>query len=217
VALAADVDPFRTIAKFRAARLLLLRLGELLGADSIPPIHGETAWRMFSRREPRMNVLRATAAALAAAAGGADTITVLPYDAALGAGGADAARLARNTQSIFAAEARLGAVADPGAGSGAIEALTDALAEAAWQKFQAIESAGGIIAEIVAGSLQKEIAAARRARLERVTRGEVALVGVNAHVDGDAGTPAPVGEGPDAVLAFVRLAEPLEAPAEVAS
>src|SRR5262249_40596966 len=49
VALAADVDPFLTIAKFRAARLLLLRLAELLETASLPTIHAETAWRAMSK------------------------------------------------------------------------------------------------------------------------------------------------------------------------
>ena len=72
VALAADTDQFLTIAKFRAMRLLLARALEAAGIAAIPPIHAETAWRTMSRREPRMNVLRATGAAFAAAVGGAD-------------------------------------------------------------------------------------------------------------------------------------------------
>jgi methylmalonyl-CoA mutase len=217
VALAADVDPFLTIAKVRAARLLLLRLAEVLETSSVPAIHAETAWRVMSKRKRRLNALRAAAAALAAASGGAATITVLPYDTALVARDADAARLARNTHAILANEARLADVADPAAGSGAIEATTDALAAAAWQRFQALEAAGGIIAEIVAGSLQPEIAKARRARLDRVARSETAIIGVNAHVDGAAPTRAAPDDSPDTVLTFVRLPQAFEGAEEIVS
>ena len=142
VALAAGSDQYRTIAKFRAVRLLLARVAEVAGLGGLGPrVHAETAWREMSARNPEMNILRATSATFAAAVGGADSITVLPFDS-LGGGDGHGRRLARNTQTILAEEANLFRVADPGAGSGAIEAMTAALAEAAWKRFQAIEAAG---------------------------------------------------------------------------
>ena len=59
---------------------------------------------------------------------------------------AQALRLARNTQLVIAEEAQLYRFADPAAGSGAVETLTDALAEKAWARFQAIEAGGGMLA-----------------------------------------------------------------------
>lgn len=181
VALTADSDQFRTIAKFRAMRLLVARIYEVAGVEPEPlRIHAETAWRSMSGRDTDVNVLRATSAAFAAAVGGAETITVLPHDAVTAAPGAAARRLARNTQIILAEEANVGRVADPGAGSGAIEAMTSALAEAAWRRFQSIEAEGGIVAAIAEKSLLREIAEAREARLARTARGDIKLVGVNA-------------------------------------
>ena len=55
-------------------------------------------------------------------------------------------------------------VADPAAGSGAIEALTDALCETAWWLFQEIERAGGVAAALKAGLIQRGRA---RVRAER--------------------------------------------------
>lgn len=182
VALAVDSDQFRGIAKIRAMRLLLARVLEVASISAPPPrIHAETAWRMLSKRDPEMNVLRATSAAFAAAAGGTDSITVLPFDAVADGDGDGARRLARNTQIILAEEAHLDRVADPGAGSGAIEALTAAFAEGAWKRFQAIEAEGGIAAAIAEGSLLREIAEAREARLARVARSDIKLIGVNAY------------------------------------
>jgi methylmalonyl-CoA mutase len=213
IALACDADQFRTIAAFRAMRLLVARVVEV--ADLPAPrlrIHAETAWRSLSGRDPETNILRATAATFAAAAGGADSIAVLPFDTVARNGGS-ARRLARHTQTILAEEAHLGRVADPGAGSDAIEALTAMLAEAAWRRFQSIEAEGGIVPAIAEGALLREIAESREARLARVARGDISLIGVNAF-RGEAATATikrtPVKRtGP---LTFKRLSEPFEAP-----
>jgi methylmalonyl-CoA mutase len=205
--LAADSDQFLTIAKFRAARLLLMRLVEVAGLGAPVSIHAETAWRMMSRREPRMNTLRTTGAALAAAMGGADSITVLPHDV-LDGGSEAGRRLARNTQLILAEEAQLHRFADPGAGSGAVEALTDALAEAAWERFRRIEAEGGIAVPAARSAFLVEVAATRDARLSRVAAGEVEMVGVNAYAN-EKVQRTEVRDAHDR-LAFRRLAEIVE-------
>lgn len=222
VALATDADQFLTIAKFRAMRLTLRRVFDLSGiAAPLPPIHAETAWRMMGRRDPHSNILRTTIAAFSAAVGGADSITVLPFDALFGAGDGLARRLACNTQTILAEEAHLFRVADPGAGSGAVEGLTAALAEAAWRRFQAIEAQGGIPAALAGGSPQKDIATVREARALRVRERGVAITGVNAHADSDVAEGAAPPRRPAApaagalaeeveALVFMRLPEPFE-------
>ena len=210
--LVADSDQFATIAKFRAARLLTMRMAELTQlAGPLPAIHAETAWRTMSRLEPETNMLRAGSAAFGAAAGGADSISVLPFDA-LGDNSADGRRLARNTSSIMAEEASLADVADPGAGSGAIETTTERLAEAAWREFQEIEAAGGIVAALADGRLLAAIARERDARLAAVADGNVRMIGVNAfRADGSAGAPrVPAPSRSDDRLRFVRLAEAFE-------
>ncbi len=227
VALAADADQFLTIAKFRAARLLVARVFEAAGIAAPPlPVHGETAWRMMSARDPHTNILRTTTAAFSAAVGGADTITVLPFDAVTGIADPLADRLARNTQSILAEESNIFRVADPGAGSGAIEALTGDLAATAWGKFQAIEAAGGILAVLASGTLQRDIAAVRDARLARVRDRAALMVGVNAYV-GEREEPAaaavPSRASPGTAtaeevepLVFTRLSEAFEGEREPA-
>ena len=84
-------------------------------------VAAETAWRMMTKRDPHGNIVRGTIAALGAAVGGADAVTVLPFSAALGLPDAFARRIARNTQTILIEEANIHRVADPAAGSGAIE------------------------------------------------------------------------------------------------
>ena len=214
VALAADTDQFLTIAKLRAMRLLLEHALTAAGIAATLPLHAETAWRSMSRREPRMNALRATGAAFAAAVGGADSITVLPFDGLDRAPSAEARRLARNTQLVIAEEAQVYRFADPAAGSGAVESLTEALAERAWEKFQAIESTGGILAALATGAIQDDIAATRDRRLARIAEGGVEMIGVNAFV-ARSEEPLPAESEPGAHaaggLVFTRLAEEVEA------
>ena len=213
VALAADADQFRGIAKLRAMRLLLARIGEVAGLTLAPHIHVETAWRVLSARDPEMNILRGTTAAFAAAVGGANSITVLPFDVLATKINSQGRRLARNTQVILAEEAHLFRVADPAAGSGAIEALTDSLAETAWKRFQRIEAAGGVVAAITEGSLLRDVAEAREARIASAASGETKIVGVNAYAEGQT-APANVRRmpaGPSARLVFNRVAEIFEA------
>ena len=183
-ALAADADQFLTIAKFRAARLLIARVREAAHVDGAPcRIHAETAWRMMSARDPHVNIVRGTAAAFAAGVGGANSVGVIPFTAASGPPDAFARRMALNSQIILIEESHIARVADPGAGSGAVEALTSALAAAAWKRFQAIEAEGGLLAVVREGSLQREIGATRAARIERIARRQSEMTGVNAFPD----------------------------------
>src|SRR5262249_1196928 len=78
--LAADADQFLTTAKFRALRKLWSRVEGACGLTPAPLfIAAETAWRMMTRRDPFVNMLRATVAVVAAGLGGRDSITVVPY------------------------------------------------------------------------------------------------------------------------------------------
>ena len=97
---------------------------------------------MMTRRDPYVNMLRTAIAVAAAGLGGADAITVLPHTAPLGLPDAFARRVARNTQLVLLEESNLFRVADPAAGSGALEAITQELCAAAWSLFQEIEKVG---------------------------------------------------------------------------
>jgi methylmalonyl-CoA mutase len=178
--LVADVDQFLTTVKFRALRRLWARIEAASGLDAKPiRLHAETAWRMATRRDPWLNMLRSTVAAFAAGVGGADSIAVLPFTAALGLPDAFARRIARNTQLILLEEANLWRVADPTAGAGGFEALTDALCEKAWSLFQKIEREGGLIASLQAGALQARIAAVREERQHAIATRSQPITGTS--------------------------------------
>jgi methylmalonyl-CoA mutase len=178
--LVADADEFLTVAKFRALRRLWARIEEACGLSAKPVrLHAETAWRMTTRRDPWVNMLRATVAVFSAGLGGADTVTALPFTAALGLSDAFARRMARNTQLILMEEASLWRVADPAAGAGGFEALTDALCDTAWRLFQDIEREDGIVASLEAGVLQARIAAVRAQRQRAVATRQEPITGTS--------------------------------------
>ncbi len=178
--LAADAEMILTVAKFRALRRLWARVEDACGLDPRPiRIHAETSWRMMTRREPATNIMRAAAAALAAGLGGADAVTVLPFTAALGLPDDAARRLAGNTQVILQAEAHLADVDDPAAGSGGLEAVTEALCEQAWSFFQEIERGGGLEAGLRAGTIQARVAATAARRRHAVATAKRGITGTS--------------------------------------
>jgi methylmalonyl-CoA mutase len=220
--LVADADQFLTVAKFRALRKLWARVEEACGLAPAPAfVAAETAWRMLTRRDPYVNMLRATIAVASAGFGGAEAITVLPFTSAQGLPDRFARRIARNTQLVLLEESNLAKVADPAAGAGGIEDLTENLCRAAWTQFQEIERAGGAWAALEQGLIQKHVSAVRAERERAVARRKDALTGTSNFPDiaETAVTvldvaPATLPPYP-AALAFdalpcIRLAEPFE-------
>jgi methylmalonyl-CoA mutase len=225
--LAADADQFLTTAKFRALRKLWARVEEACGLTPAPAfIAAETAWRMMTRRDPFVNMLRATAAVVAAGLGGADSIAVVPHTAAIGLADGFARRIARNTQLILLEESNLAKVADPSAGAGGVESLTHELCVAAWSLLQEIEKAGGAAAALEQGLIQAKVAAVRAEREQAIARRKDALTGTTEFPDiaeAPVGVMAPApralfpssrlpGESwGEKALPCLRLAEPFEA------
>jgi len=210
------------IAKLRALRLCHARIVE--GFDLLPisvRVHAETSWRIMTRYDVHTNILRSTSAALAAGVAGADSITVLPCTIAVGLPDMFARRVARNVQAILIEESGLDRVDDPGAGSGAVESLTETLAEAAWTEFRKLEAAGGLAAALCSGVFQAEIADTRRTRTEKIAHRQIAITGVSHFPAADqtetgvAARPPPPESAPANVesipaLSPARLAEPFE-------
>lgn len=181
---AATSDQFETIAKLRAARRCWARIASVAGGAAIAPVAGQrqhaiTSASMYTTRDPWVNLLRSTTAALAAAAGGAQAITVLPFDSAIGQPDELGRRTARNIQLLLQEESNLDKVADPAGGSWFIEDHTTALAEAAWAEFQRIESNGGMRAALGSGEVHEAVEASWSARLERVNKRRDPIIGVS--------------------------------------
>jgi methylmalonyl-CoA mutase len=184
--LAVGPDQFWEIARLRAARRLWSTVLEHSGVPAeqrSSPLYVRTSRRMYSSLDPWINLLRATTAAFAAAVGGADGITVLPFDEPAGTGvttpGPLGRRIARNTQLLLAEEASLHRVADPAGGSWYVESLSDQIAQAAWKAFQALESDGGIRSWLSDGTLRRKLAELTAVRQSEIAHRQRSLTGVN--------------------------------------
>ncbi|MEU7122501.1 methylmalonyl-CoA mutase subunit beta [Streptomyces zaomyceticus] len=178
---AATADQFLTIAKLRAARRLWARVAEACGAPEAGAQrqHAVTSPVMMTRRDPWVNMLRTTVATLAAGVGGADSVTVLPFDEVLGLPDAFARRIARNTSTVLIEESHLSRVIDPAGGSWYVERLTDELAHAAWAYFQDIERAGGQQAALRSGAIGEQLAATWAARSAKLATRREPITGVS--------------------------------------
>ncbi|HWE88030.1 MAG TPA: methylmalonyl-CoA mutase family protein [Pseudonocardiaceae bacterium] len=175
-------DQFAGIAKLRAARRLWARVTEVCGvapAQRAARLHAVTSTPMMTRRDPWVNLLRTTIGCFAAGVGGADAVTVAPFDAAIGLPSAFSRRIARNTQSILVDESRLAGVIDPAGGSWYVESRTDALAREAWRIFTDIERAGGIVAELTSGRLAARLARTWARREANIATRRDAITGVS--------------------------------------
>ncbi|OLZ61149.1 methylmalonyl-CoA mutase [Streptomyces sp. IMTB 2501] len=176
---AATADQFLTVAKLRAARRLWARVAEVSGAPGAQVQHAVTSPVMMSRRDPWVNMLRTTVATLAAGVGGADSVTVLPFDHALGLPDAFARRIARNTSTILIEESHLARVIDPAGGSWYVERLTDELARAAWEFFRSIERDGGQAAVLRSGRLRTDLATTWAERSKKLAKRREPITGVS--------------------------------------
>lgn len=181
---AADDDQFMTIAKLRAARQLWARVAEVVGAPDTDGarIHAVTSLPMMTQRDPWVNMLRTTLAAFSAGVGGADTVQVHPFDAAIpdgldGTSASFARRIARNTQLLLLEESHIGQVLDPAGGSWFVEDLTAQLAEQAWAHFQDIEARGGFVA--ARDYIAAQIAEVAARRSDDIAHRRTAITGVN--------------------------------------
>ena len=165
---------FFQIAKPRAFRMLWARAVESFGGTQTAGktrIHARTSRWNKTIYDAHVNILRATTEAMSAAIGGADSISVAPFDECYKSPDEASHRLARNTQILLKQEAQLARVADPGGGSYALEVITDFIAREAWKTMQAIEAVGGFQKAQKAGmtsyALRQSLAARDKAAASR--------------------------------------------------
>ncbi|WP_226886606.1 methylmalonyl-CoA mutase subunit beta [Nisaea nitritireducens] len=179
---ALGVDVFQGIGKLRAARRLWARVLEASGADPVEApmsLHVVTAERAIAGRDVWVNMLRATVSTFAAGVGGADSLTVLPYDHAVGLPDGFARRIARNTQIILMEESGLHRVTDPAGGSWYVETLSDEYAVRAWDILQSIEADGGMVAALASGRVASMVADGWAERERNLARRKDEVTGVS--------------------------------------
>ncbi len=159
--MAVGSEYFMEIAKFRAARYLWAKIVNAYGLDhqdnAKMNIHcSNTQWNK-TVYDPYVNMLRTTTETMSAIIGGIDSMSVLPYNTIFGQTNEFSERIARNQQLVLKGESYFDKVADIGAGSYYIENLTDKIIKAAWEKFIAIDEAGGYTEAFKKGIIQETV------------------------------------------------------------
>jgi len=174
---------FLEIAKLRAARMLWAQLVKAYGpacdCACKMTIHSETGIWNKTVYDAYVNMLRTQTEAMSASLGGADSITVLPFDAAYEQPTEFSDRIARNQQLLLKEESHFSKIVDPAAGSYYLEELTAAIAEQAWKLFLEVQEKGGFLAALREGFIQAEIKKMAGKRDMNIATRRENLLGVN--------------------------------------
>lgn len=177
-------DFFEEVAKFRAARRIWARLMKERFHARKPTsqmlrFHAQTAGYTLTAQQVDNNIVRVALQALAAVLGGTQSLHTNSRDEALALPTEDAVRVALRTQQIIAHESGVCNTVDPLAGSYYIEDLTDRVEREVSTLIEEIDRAGGMIAAIEAGIVQRQIEEAAFQYQQQIDRGERTIVGVN--------------------------------------
>ena len=178
------MDFFEEIAKFRAARRIWARvMRERYKAKDPRSLllrtHAQNSGASLTWQQPLNNIVRTTIEALATVLGGTQSLHTNSYDEAWALPSEKAATVALRTQQVIAEETGVTDVVDPLAGSYYLEWLTDEMEEQAYQYFDKIERAGGLLNAIKTGFIQREIAETAYRYQQEMERGDRIVVGVN--------------------------------------
>ena len=174
---------FMEIAKLRAFRMLWATMLEQykpqcdcaykIRINSVASTWNKTIY------DPYVNMLRTTTEGMSAALGGADSITLQPFDVTYKKDDDFSRRISRNVQIILKEESYFDKVVDPAAGSYYIENLTDSIAEYAWKLFQSVEAEGGIITMTEDGRIKAAIEESCNKRNMNIATRRYILLGTN--------------------------------------
>jgi len=190
----ASSDLLEEVAKFRAARRMWARIMKERFAARHPAslmlrFHTQTAGSSLTAQQVDNNIVRVTLQALAAVLGGTQSLHTNSRDEALGC--PPRIRCAPPCAPSRSSPTSRGAdTVDPLAGSYFIEAATDRIEAEAMALIGKIDQAGGVIACIEDGFIQRQIENSAYSFQCQVESGERIVVGVNRfQTDEEAGPP----------------------------
>ena len=181
-------DFLEEVAKFRAARRLWARLmRDRFGATNPRAqqlrFHTQTAGSTLTAQQPDNNIVRVALQALAAVLGGTQSLHCNGRDEALALPTEESARIALRTQQIIASESGVANTVDPFAGSYAVETLTNQIERDAEALLDRIDAAGGTLAAIEAGLIQREIQESAYRTQVAIDARQAIVVGVNKYAE----------------------------------
>ncbi|QBP40959.1 methylmalonyl-CoA mutase family protein [Paenisporosarcina antarctica] len=202
VQFAIDTNFFMEIGKLRAFRVLWKAFATAYDVEqtSIPMV-AETSLRSYSKLDPTVNLLRAGNATFSAVLGGADMISVHPYDILTGSS-PSSERIARNVQLVIREETMVNKMIDPSAGSYYVESLTADLVRQSWALFLQVLEKKSEDQEGYLLALAREV---QTSRTQVLAKRKASLIGTNIYAN-----PVDVVSTTDTDVETERLAIPFE-------
>ncbi|TDA69523.1 MAG: methylmalonyl-CoA mutase [Clostridia bacterium] len=181
------IDFFEEVAKYRAARRLWARVMKQKfqaqrEASCRFRVAVQTAGSSLTTQQPLNNIIRTASEVIASVLGGVQSIRATPYDEGICLPTESSARIAIRTQQIIFEETGIGNTADPLGGSYYVEWLTNQIEDRAAMELEEIEKAGGVVAAIKSGRLERAVNDAIEKRQAKMSVGEDVVVGVNEYV-----------------------------------
>jgi methylmalonyl-CoA mutase len=181
----AGMNYFMEVAKQRAARMLWAKLVKPFAPKSERSLalraHTQTSGWSLAAEDVFNNVVRTCIEAMAATAGGTQSLHTNALDEALALPTDFSARIARNTQLVLQRESGTTSVIDPWGGSFYVERLTYELAKVAWRHIREVEDMGGMAKAIEAGLPKLRIEEAAARTQARIDARRQPVIGVNAY------------------------------------
>ncbi|WP_298393008.1 methylmalonyl-CoA mutase subunit beta [Flavobacterium sp.] len=170
---------FFEIAKLRALRILFSTLAKEYNHELECVIVVTPTKRNKTLYDYNVNMLRTTTECMSAILGNADFISNLPYDALYHKDNEFGDRISRNQLLILKHESYFDKVNNAADGAYYIESLTLQLADKALELFKDIEKNGGLISQLIEGTIQRKISESANKEQELFDSGKEILLGTN--------------------------------------
>jgi methylmalonyl-CoA mutase len=179
IEVAVGTNYFFEIAKLRALRILCNTLVSEYNHNFDCHIIATPTKRNKTLYDYNVNMLRTTTECMSAILGGANAVANLPYDALYHKDNEFGDRIARNQLLILKHESYFDKVTNPADGAYYIETVTEQLAEKALELFKDIEKNGGLISQLIDGTIQRKINESAQKEQELFDSGREILLGTN--------------------------------------
>jgi len=179
IEVAVGTNYFFEIAKLRALRIVFNTLAAAYNHNFDCHIIATPTKRNKTLYDYNVNMLRTTTESMSAILGGADAVANLAYDAIYHKDNEFGDRISRNQLLVLKHESYFDKVNNPADGTYYIEMLTEQLAEKALELFKGIEKNGGLISQLIEGTIQRKINESAQKEQELFDSGKDVLLGTN--------------------------------------
>lgn len=181
---AIGMNYFEEVSKMRAGRVIWSKIVNSFSPKNEKSMalrtHCQTSGWSLTAQDPFNNITRTGIEAMAAIAGGTQSLHTNSFDEAIALPTDFSAKIARDTQIYLQNKSDIRKIVDPWGGSKWVEKLTNDLIEKAWKHIQEIEEAGGMTMAIESGLPKLKIEEAATKKQARIDQGLDKILGVNA-------------------------------------